>query len=63
MRGDQRASPWLSVPHFRVDQIIVLKNGRVEATGGLEELLATCEEMRRLRVGELEDGEGESSPD
>lgn len=39
----------------RADQIIVLKEGQVNATGTLTALLATCEEMRRLWSGEWED--------
>jgi ATP-binding cassette subfamily B protein len=37
----------------RADHIIVLKDGRVEAEGQLDELLGTCEEMQRLWHGDL----------
>jgi ATP-binding cassette subfamily B protein len=36
----------------RADQIIVLKDGRIEAQGRLEDLLESCEEMQRLWAGD-----------
>jgi len=32
----------------KADQIVVLKNGKLEAKGKLDDLLITCEEMRKL---------------
>jgi ATP-binding cassette, subfamily B, bacterial len=53
----RRARTCLIVSHRRpvlqwADHIIVLKEGRVEAEGALDELLVTCEEMRRLWSGD-----------
>ncbi len=55
----------LAVSHRRValrraDHIIVLKDGRVEAQGSLDELLESCEEMQRLWHGDL--GGAEPAP-
>ena len=44
----------------RADQIIVLKGGRVEAVGKLEDLLETSEEMRRLWAGDMGEAEANS---
>jgi ATP-binding cassette, subfamily B, bacterial len=55
---DARKATCLVVSHRRpalrrADQIIVLKDGQVEAVGTLEELLASCEEMQRLWRGDV----------
>ena len=54
----RRASTCLVVSHrrpvlHRAEHIIVLKEGRVEAEGTLEELLNRCEEMQRVWSGEV----------
>jgi ATP-binding cassette subfamily B protein len=43
----------------RADHILVLKDGRIESEGILEELLETSEEMQRLWRGELGGETGE----
>ena len=45
----------------RADSVVVLKNGRLEASGTIETLLNTCEEMRRLWHGEVGPSEDEAA--
>jgi ATP-binding cassette subfamily B protein len=65
LRDSGEAPTCLVVSHRRpvlrrADQIVILKEGRVEASGTLDELLETCEEMQRLWHGDL--GMAESGP-
>ena len=53
--GDQRTCLVVSHRHpalLRADQVILMKDGHVEAAGPLQELLQTSEEMRQLWLGE-----------
>jgi ATP-binding cassette subfamily B protein len=62
---EQRGSTCLVVSHRkpalrRADHIIVLKDGRIQAEGKLDDLLERCEEMQRLWRGDLGAPESEA---
>jgi len=65
--GSRQNSPtFLVVSHRRLalqqaDQIVVMKNGRVDAIGKLDDLLTTSEEMQYLWHGELANQNGEKA--
>ncbi len=63
----QQGATCLAVSHRRAalrraDQIIVLKGGRVEAVGRLEDLLETSAEMQRLWAGDMGQAEANGLP-
>lgn len=67
LAGDkQKKGTYLVVSHRRLalqqaDQIVVMKNGRIDAVGKLDELLTSSEEMQYLWHGELANQNGEKA--